>query len=154
MKNIKPELIRLFKQGYCTPQISKIAKATNEPSTTIYYNVKKLEKEGAIKAYKAVFDYKKIGEGFCAYVLINVSPSDYEHDWPKYVNRIVRELADNKEVESLDLIAGEWDIILKVRTKDQDEFYNFLGTVINRVSIQKATSIVTLRQIKSDFILE
>jgi DNA-binding MarR family transcriptional regulator len=51
MKNIRPELIRLFKEGYCTPQISRIAKTTNEPSTTIYYNIKKLEKEGAVKTY-------------------------------------------------------------------------------------------------------
>ena len=154
MKNIRPELIRLFKEGYCTPQIARIARTTNEPSTTIYYNIKKLEKEGAVKTYKAVFDYKKIDEGFCAYALINVNPSEYEHDWSKYETRIVRELAKNKEVESLDIVAGEWDMILKIRTKDQEEFYAFLGRVINRVAIHKAISLVSLRQAKSDFILE
>jgi len=154
MKNLRPELIRLFKEGYCTPQISRIAKTTNEPSTTIYYNIKKLEKEGAVKTYKAVFDYKKIDEGFCAYVLINVSPSEYEHDWSKYETRIVRELAKNKEVESLDIVTGEWDMILKIRTKDQDEFYAFLGRVVNRLAIHKAISLVSLRQAKSDFMLE
>lgn len=154
MKNIRPELIRLFKEGYCTPQIARIAKTTNEPSTTIYYNIKKLEKEGAVKTYKAVFDYKKIDEGFCAYVLVNVSPSEYEYDWTKYETRIVRELAKNKEVESVDIIAGEWDMILKIRTKDQNEFYAFLGRVINRIAIRKSVSLVSLRQVKSDFILE
>jgi len=154
MKDIQPKLIRLFKEGYCTPQIGRIAREIDEPSTTIHYNVKKLESEGAIKTYKAVFDYKKIDEGFCVYVLINVSPSEYEHDWSKYETRIVRELAKNKEVESLDIMTGEWDMILKVRTKDQDEFYAFLGRVINRVAIQKAISLVSLRQIKNDFILE
>jgi DNA-binding Lrp family transcriptional regulator len=74
MKNIKPELIRLFKEGYCAPQISRIARTIGEPSGTMHYNIKKLEEEGAIKTYKAVFDYTKIEEGFCAYVLINVSP--------------------------------------------------------------------------------
>lgn len=154
MKDIQPKLIRLFKEGYCTPQIGRIAREIDEPSTTIHYNVKKLESEGAIKTYKAVFDYKKIDEGFCVYVLINVSPSEYEHDWSKYETHIVRELAKNKEVESLDIMTGEWDMILKVRTKDQDEFYAFLGRVINRVAIQKAISLVSLRQIKNDFILE
>jgi Lrp/AsnC family leucine-responsive transcriptional regulator len=152
MKNIKPELVRLFKQGYCTPQISRIAKAIDQPSTTIHYNIKKLEEEGAIRTYKAVFDYTKIEEGFCAYVLINVSPLEYEHDWSKYETQIVRELAKHKEVESLDIITGEWDMILKIRTKDQGEFYDFLGKVVNRVAIQKSISLVSLRQIKSDFI--
>jgi Lrp/AsnC family transcriptional regulator for asnA, asnC and gidA len=153
MKNIKPELVRLFKQGYCTPQISRIAKAIDEPSTTIHYNIKKLEKEGTIRTYKAVFDYTKIEEGFCAYVLINVSPLEYEHNWSKYEAQIVRELAKHKEVESLDIITGEWDMILKIRTRDQSDFYDFLGKVVNRVAIQKSISLVSLRQVKSDFIL-
>jgi len=151
MKDIKTKLIRLFKEGYCTPQISRIAKAINEPSTTIHYNIKKLEEEGAIVTYKAVFDYAKIEEGFCAYVLVNVSPSEYEHDWSKYETQIAKELAKHKEVESLDIITGEWDMILKVRTKDQSEFYGFLGRVINRVAIQKSITLVSLRQVKSDF---
>ena len=153
MKDIKPKLIRLFKEGYCTPQISRIANAIDEPSTTIHYNIKKLEEEGAIKTYKAVFDYAKIEEGFCAYILINVSPSQYEHDWSKYETQIVGELAKHKEVESLDIITGEWDMILKVRTKDQSEFYVFLEKVVNRVAIQKSISLVSLRQVKSDFML-
>ena len=150
MKNIKPELIRLFKEGYCAPQISRIARTIGEPSGTINYNIKKLEEEGAIKTYKAVFDYTKIEEGFCAYVLINVPPSEYGS---KYETQIARELAKHKEVESLDIIAGEWEMILKIRTKDQNDFYDFLGKVINRVAIQKSISLVSLRQVKSDFML-
>lgn len=56
MKDIKPKLISLFKEGYCTPQISKIARTIDEPSTTIHYNIKKLESEGVLKTYKGVFD--------------------------------------------------------------------------------------------------
>ena len=50
MKDIRPKLVELFKSGYCTPQIARVAKKLGEPSTTIHYNVKKLEAEGAIKA--------------------------------------------------------------------------------------------------------
>jgi DNA-binding Lrp family transcriptional regulator len=70
MKNIRPKLIRLFKEGYCTPQITRIAKTINEPSATLHYNIKKLENEAAIHTYKAVYDYTRIDEGFCAYILI------------------------------------------------------------------------------------
>lgn len=60
MKDIRSKLINLFKENFCTPQITKIARKLREPSTTIHYNIKRLEKEGEIKTYKAVFDYKKI----------------------------------------------------------------------------------------------
>ncbi len=150
MKDIKPKLIGLFKTGYCTPQIGRIAKEINEPSTTIHYNIKKLEREGAIRTYKAVFDYKKIGEGFCAYVLIALSSEEYAEP-----ERIANLLANQKEVESVDIVAGDWELIVKVRTRDQDEYYEFLRKVISkeRKGIQNTISAVSLKQIKTEFVL-
>ena len=149
MKNIKPKLIRLFKEGYCTPQIARIAKKISEPSATIHYNIKKLEKEGAIKTYKAVFDYKKIDEGFCAYILIALSPAEYITP-----ERIARDLARHKEVESVDLVAGDWELIAKVRTKNQDEYYNFIRDVISKEEgLQKSKSMISLKQVKTEFLL-
>jgi DNA-binding Lrp family transcriptional regulator len=148
MKNIRPELIRLFKEGYCTPQISRIARIINEPSTTIHYNIKKLEEEGAIKVYKASFDYRKIGEGFCTFVLIALSPTEYGDP-----ERIASELAKNKEVESVNVVAGDWELIIKIRTKDQDEYFNFLKNVISKEKgIEDTRSIISLKEIKTEFI--
>jgi len=149
MKDIKPKLIKLFKEGYCTPQIARIARTINEPSTTIHYNIKKLEKEGAIKTYKAVFDYKKIDEGFCAFLLIALSPGEYISP-----ERIAMNLAKHKEVESIDLVTGEWELIVKARAKDQDQYYDFLRTVISAErGIQKTLSMISLNQLKTEFTL-
>jgi len=149
MKDIKPKLIRLFKEGYCTPQIGRIAREIGEPSTTIHYNIKKLEKEGAIKTYKAVFDYNKIDEGFCAFVLIALSSEEYPDP-----ERIGRSLAKHREIEGVDILAGDWELIIKVRTKDQDEYYKFLKEVISRENgIEKTNSIISLKQVKTDFVL-
>jgi len=148
MKNIKPRLIRLFKEGYCTPQIARIAKKLHEPSTTIHYNIKKLEEDRAIKTYKAVFDYKKIDEGFCVYLLIKLTArAGSEPDM------ISDELAKQKEIESVDLLAGEWDLVLKIRTKDQDEYYNLLKSIVARQGIEESASLTSLRQIKTEFVL-
>lgn len=148
MKDIRPKLIRLFKEDYCTPQIGRIAKEIDEPSTTIHYNVKKLESEGAIKAYKAVFDYKKIGEGFCSYVLVALSSNEYSDP-----ERIANNLARHGEVESVDILAGDWELMLKVRTKDQDDFYQFLKNVISREKgIENTNSLISLNQVKTEFV--
>jgi DNA-binding Lrp family transcriptional regulator len=149
MKDIQPKLIRLFKEGYCTPQIGRIAKEIDEPSSTIHYNIKKLEERGAIRTYKAVFDYKKIDEGFCAFVLIALSSDEYADP-----ERIARELARHKEVESIDILAGDWELIVKVRSKDQDEYYEFLKKVISREEgIENTNSIISLKQVKTEFVL-
>jgi DNA-binding Lrp family transcriptional regulator len=148
MKDIKPKLIRLFKEGYCTPQISRIAKTIDAPSATIHYNIKRLEEEGAIKTYKAAFDYKKIGEEFCAFILIALSPTEYGDP-----ERIAANLARQKEVESVDIVAGEWELIIKVRTKDQGEYFNVVKNVISREKgVEKTISIISLKEIKTEFI--
>ena len=148
MKDIKPKLIRLFKEGYCTPQISQIARTLDEPSTTIHYNIKKLEEEGAIRTYKAAFDYKKIGEGFCTFLLIALSPGEYSDP-----ERIAADLARHKEVESVNIVAGDWELILKIRTKDQDEYFSLLKNVISKErGIGKTGSIISLKEIKTEFV--
>ena len=147
MKDITLKLVRLFKEGHCTPQIARIAKAIQEPSTTIHYNIKKLEKEGAIITYKAVFDYKKIGEGFCTYVLISLSPDEYGNP-----ERIGKDLSKHSEIESIDICTGDWEMILKVRVKDQDEYYNFVKNVLSRKGIVKIKSLVSFKQLKTEFV--
>lgn len=147
MKDITPKLVNLFKEGYCTPQIARIARKLNEPSTTIHYNIKKLEKEGALKVYKPVFDYKKVNMGFTAILLINLSPDEYGNP-----ERISRDLAKRPEIESVDICTGDWELIVKTRVKDQDEYYNFVKNVISRKGIIKIKSLVSLKQVKTEFV--
>ncbi len=147
MKNMAEKLVKLFKEGNCTPQIAKIARKLKEPSTTVHYNIKKLEKEGAIKTYKAVFDYKKINEGFCVFMLVSLSPDEYGGP-----ENIGKELAKYQQVESVDICTGHCEMILKVRVEDQDAYYNLIKNVISRKGIEKIVSLTSLKQLKTEFV--
>ena len=147
MKNITSKLIALFKNGYCTPQIARVARQLKQPSTTIHYNIKKLEREGIIKAYKAVFDYKKIDEGFCTYVLLSLSPDEYGNP-----ERIGKDLAKHPEIECVDIITGDWEMIVKVRTANQEKYYEFMKKVISRKGVTKIKTLTSLKQIKTEFV--
>jgi DNA-binding Lrp family transcriptional regulator len=147
VKDIRPKLINLFKEGNCTPQISVIAKKLKEPSTTIHYNIKKLESEGAIRSYKAVFDYKKINEGHCSFVFINLSSENYSDP-----EKVARELAKDSRVESVDVCTGDYEILIKLRTKDIDEYYLWVKENIKKYGFIKEMSIMSLKQIKTEFV--
>jgi DNA-binding Lrp family transcriptional regulator len=139
--------VKLFKENYCAPQIAKIARNLKEPSTTIHYNIKKLEEEKVIITYKAVFDYKTIDEGFCSYVLINLSSEEYVNP-----EKIAMDLSKYPEIESVDICTGDWELVLKVRTKDQEEYYNFIKSVLSRKGIIKIKSLTSLKQLKTEFV--
>ena len=147
MKNIKEALIDLLKKGHCTPRIAKVARTLKEPATTIHYNIKQLEKSGAIKTYKAVFDYKKIEEGYCNYALINLSPEEYANP-----ERLARLFARFDQIESIDILSGDWEMILKIRTKDIDEYYDFVKKVLSQQGVSKVKTLASLKEIKTEFV--
>ena len=68
--------------------------------------------------------------------------------------RIARDLAKHKEVESVDLVTGDWELIVKVRAKDQDEYYKFMRNIISgEKGFQKTKSTISLKQFKTEFVL-
>jgi DNA-binding Lrp family transcriptional regulator len=148
MKNIRDKLIAKLRTGFCTPQIARMARATKEAPTTIHYNLKKLEADGSVKAYKAVFDHQKINQGFCAFVMISISAEEYGDP-----ERIAKELVKNENIESVDICTGTWEIIIKVRAKDQAEYYDLVKNFISRKGITKIITISSLKQLKSEFVV-
>jgi len=80
--------------------------------------------------------------------LIALSPTEYADP-----ERLATNLARKKEVESVDIVAGEWELIVKVRTKDQDEYFNVVKNVISKEKgFEKTISIISLKEIKTEFI--
>lgn len=81
------------------------------------------------------------------YILVNVSTDEYGKP-----ERIVGKLAKYREIESVDILAGNWELILKVKAKDQDDCYKLLKRVLSRPSIEKSTSLTSLKQVKTEFV--
>jgi len=80
--------------------------------------------------------------------LLSRAPTEYGDP-----ERIAAELAKHKEVESVNIVAGDWELIMKSRTKDQDEYFSFLKNVISREKgIEKTRSIISLKEVKTEFI--
>ena len=81
---------------------------------------------------------------FCAFVFVALSPEAY-HD----PERIADSLAKYREVESVDVVAGKWGLVLKIRTIGKDSFYDFLKKIASKEnSIAKINCIISLKQIK------
>jgi len=68
-------------------------------------------------------------------------------------DEIAVSIAGNKEVESVDIVSGDWEFIVKVRTKNQEEYYDFLKRLFAKESgIRRSCSIVSLKQVKAEFV--
>jgi len=150
MKNTEEELIGELRTGGCAPAITKLAKRLRKPGSTIHFNIKKMEKEGKILAYKAVFDYEKVGQGFAAFALVKLSSKAYEKR--DFASEVARRIAKHPAVESVDALTGEWELIVKIRAKDQREYYSLAQEIISGDGIVKVNSLVSLGQFKSEYV--
>jgi DNA-binding Lrp family transcriptional regulator len=81
---------------------------------------------------------------FCALVFVALSPEAYHNP-----ERIADSLAKYREVESVDVVAGKWGLVLKIRTNGKDRFYDFLKEMVcEENGIVKTNCIISLKQIK------
>jgi DNA-binding Lrp family transcriptional regulator len=81
---------------------------------------------------------------FCALVFVALSPEAYHN-----IELIADSLAKSVEVESVDVVAGKWGLVLKIRTTGKDRFYDFLKKIVCKEDgIVKTYCIISLKQIK------
>ena len=106
-----------------------------------------MEKESAIKSYKAVFDYKEINEGHCTYILVNLTEENYGNP-----EAICKDIAKDPKVESIDICTGDYELLIKLRTKDIDEYYEWTKYAIKKYGFAKIISITSLKQVKTEFV--
>jgi DNA-binding Lrp family transcriptional regulator len=120
-------------QKNCKMTAKEIARRIDSPVTTVFAKIKRMEKMGIIKGYKAVLDAKKLQRGATAFILASFS---YRLRGEELLSQreIMRQIAVFPEVQEVHIITGDWDLLIKVREKDVDAIGNF---VIDRLRTVK-----------------
>ncbi|MBX3597386.1 MAG: Lrp/AsnC ligand binding domain-containing protein [Rhizobiaceae bacterium] len=103
--------------------------------TPVQARVKRLEAGGIIRGYSAVVDAERIGEGHIAFV--HAKLSDTRSDALDAFNRAVQAVP---EIEECHMIAGSFDYLLKVRTRDIASYRRVLGERISTLPCLAQTS--------------
>ena len=123
---------------------SQISKRINLPITTVHNRIKKLEKLGIIKRYTVELDYKKLDKPIAAYVLVSVIymlPSGIKI----HQEDVAKEIKGLAGIESVEIMAGGTDILVKVRVKDVEELNDFIVRQLRKVEgVDKTQTMVVL----------
>jgi Lrp/AsnC family transcriptional regulator, leucine-responsive regulatory protein len=124
----------------------QIAKKTLIPITTVHHRIKKLKSEGYIRKFTINLDYKKLGRGFSAIILVNC---DYKslRDAKKDQHKLAKEIKMMHEVEKVDIVTGGTDMVVRIRVKDVEEFDSFLLKKLQRITgIDKTQSLIVIHE--------
>jgi len=122
----------------------KIAKLTRIPITTVHNRIKKLEKDGYIRQYTIIPDYKKMDKGLCSLILITVNYRPAPGMKLSQVE-IAKKIKRLPGVEEVLIVAGGTDIVAKLRVKDVDELNKFIIDKLRNVEgVDRTTTMVVL----------
>jgi Lrp/AsnC family leucine-responsive transcriptional regulator len=105
--------------------VAKLANSIGLSKTPTLKRLRKLEKTGYITGYQAQLNFDLLNEAHVAF--INVTLSDTTAASLKEFNTAVKKLV---AVEQCNMIAGNFDYLLKVRTTDIQEYRHLLGEKI------------------------
>lgn len=104
----------------------EVASQLDMPITTVHSKVRRLEKEGIIKTYRAVLDHKKLQLGATAFIQATFSYRLAGEEKVLSQRDVAREVAKFDEVQEVHIISGDWDLLIKVRAMDVDAIGRFV----------------------------
>lgn len=128
----KDLVILALMQENCKLTAREVAKRVNSPITTVFAKIKRMEKLGIIKEYKAVLNSRKLDRDTTAFIFASVSYEVKNDDKLMPQREIAKSIAKFPEVQEVHIITGDWDLLIKVKCKNVDTIGKF---VIDRLRL-------------------
>ena len=134
-------LMRILEEDSRTPW-SRIARRLGVSETTVYLRVRKLIELGILEGFTVKINTAKLGLTSTTYILLKIRGDSLEA-FKKAIER------DNHIVEAYEVFAGEYNMLLKLVARNQEEIAEHVDKILSIPGIQGALIAYSMRTIKS-----
>jgi len=125
--------------------IVDLAQRVHLTNTPCSERVKRLERDGYIRGFRALIDKSKLGIGHLTVVQVSLAASASENSLGRF-NNAVHQI---EEVELCLMIAGSFDYLMLIRTRDIGHFRIVLEEKVNRLpGILQTNSFAVMESVK------
>jgi DNA-binding Lrp family transcriptional regulator len=131
------KILKALKENSRLP-IRDIAKKTGLRPSTVHDRIGKLVEEKVIEQFTIKLNNKSVGENFIVFMFVTTT-KDLE---PSFFN--------NVHIKEVFGVTGEYDLILKLKFGDIEEFNKFIIDLRKNKSIVKTTTMVATINIKEE----
>lgn len=111
--------------------------------------VRRLEKEGYIQQYCAHISPNKLAPHLVTYAQLSLTRVTEDN-----TEKLNQQLMDMDEVIESVMVAGDFDYLIKVRTKNLEQYEKFITKKLAAVhAIEKIQTIAAIKEVKSTHII-
>lgn len=139
--NKDSKIIDALKQDSRAP-IREIAKKTRIRPSTVHQRIQKLIENRVIEKFTVKLNNKEVGENFIVFMLVKGGTTEY----------IDENILGDSHVKEVFGITGEYDLLIKLKFGNVEEFHNFiLKFRKDRKEIQSTLTMVATTILKEEF---
>ena len=120
----------------------EVAKEIGTSTTTIYNNVKKMEKNGILEGYVPAVNEELLGYNHTAVIMLRVAKGKLQ--------RVFDVLINYPEVREIYDVTGEWDAVLVCFFKTRRDLDHFLKVRLTIPHVQRVMTYMVLNVIKDE----
>jgi len=136
-------------QGNARMTNADLARSVNLSPTPCLERVRRLEADGYILDYVTLLNPQKLGAGVVSFIQVQLDRTN-----PNVFDRFKEQVALCPEVMECHMVAGGFDYLLKVRTRNMLEYRDFLGETLARMSdIKQTHTYVVMEEVKASHAL-
>jgi DNA-binding Lrp family transcriptional regulator len=111
-------------QANCRLTAREISDQTGLPVTTVFAKIKRIERAGLVKGYHAILKAEELGANTTAFIFASFAYKSEERLISQ--RKVATEIANFAEVQEVHIVSGEWDILVKVKTRDVNSVGRFV----------------------------
>ena len=140
LDNKDKKIIEILKQD-SRQSIKETAKHTRIRPSTVHQRIQKLLENKIIEKFTIKLNNKAVGENFIVFMLVKGSTTEY----------IDSKLLNSRHVKEVFGITGEYDMLIKLKFKDVEEFNEFvLNFRKEKKEIQSTMTMIVTANLKEE----
>lgn len=143
MDNIDIEILKMLQKN-ARATISEIGTQVNLSISAVGERIKKLERSGVINQYTAVLNGVFFKKELTALMFVSLEN-------PKFIKAFQTFVNEEKDVLECHYIAGNYDYIIKIVTKNPSTLEKLLNKVKSVPGVSKTYTNVVLTTVKNEF---
>ena len=148
LNRIDRNILRILQKDART-SYAELAREIGLSTTPCKERVKRLERQGVIRAYQAILNPEFLDRGLVVFVQIRLNRTSQD-----IFTEFTEAARDLEEVQECYLVSGNFDYLIKARVADMAAYREFLGeTLLTLPGVLESTSYVVMEQVKETLAL-
>jgi len=134
-------IAELRKEGRAS--LRQIARRLGTSTTTVAGRIRALERQGVIRGFRPLLDYRKMGFGITAVTLIKAVGGK--------IRMLVEDLMSDPQLTHVYEITGEFDLLVIGKYKDTDSMNREIKKLLSHKAIKETNTSIVLGAAKEEF---